>query len=44
MPDEKLKQNVEAVLNELEKVLPKGKQNIKDVLIKLTMTKPVRVR
>ena len=44
MPDEKIKQNVEAILNELEKVLPKGKQNIKDVLIKLTMTKPVRVR
>ncbi len=35
--------NVEAVLRALESVLPKGKQNIKNVMIKLTMSKPIKI-
>jgi len=43
MKDEDVVENVESVLNFLETRLPKGKQNIKEVLIKLTMSKPVKV-
>lgn len=36
-------ENVKAILTGLEKVLPKGKQNIRSVLLKLTMSRPVKV-
>jgi large subunit ribosomal protein L1 len=41
MKDSDLKENIEAVLAGLEKVLPRGKENIREVLIKFTMSKPV---
>lgn len=44
MPDDKLKQNVEAAVSAVEAALPRKNDNIKDVLIKFSMTKPVRIR
>ena len=41
MSDEELEENITSVINGLEKVLPRGKDNVKEVLIKFTMTKPV---
>lgn len=43
MKDEDIRENVESILNFLETKLPKGRHNIKEVLIKLTMSKPVKV-
>lgn len=43
MPDEDVAENVEAVLEFLNTKLPKGKHNIGKVLIKLTMSGPVKV-
>ncbi len=44
MEDEKLKQNIDAAAHAIENLLPRKNDNIKDVLIKFSMTKPVRVR
>ncbi len=44
MSDADLVANIDAAMLELEKKLPKGRDNIKDVLIKFTMTKPVVVQ
>ena len=43
MSDDALAENVEAVLKGVEKILPRGKDNIKEVLIKFTMTKPIQI-
>jgi len=43
MKDDDVADNIEAVLNFLETRLPKGKHNIKEVLLKLTMSKPIKV-
>jgi len=43
MKDEEIAENIEAVLKSLEARLPKGRHNIKSVLLKLTMSKPVKV-
>jgi len=43
MKDSDLKENIEAVLVGLEKVLPRGKENIREVIIKFTMSKPIVV-
>lgn len=43
MKDEEIAENIKAVLKFLESKLPKGKNNIKEVLLKLTMSAPVRV-
>ena len=43
MDDDRLVANVEAAIKEIEKKLPKGRDNVKDVLVKFTMTKPVVV-
>lgn len=43
MSDEDVVENVEAVLEFLNTKLPKGKHNIGEVLIKLTMSEPVKV-
>ena len=43
MKDDELKENIEAVIKGLKKVLPRGNDNVKEVLIKFTMTKPVKV-
>ena len=44
MKDEDIAKNVKAVIDFVEKKLPKGKQNIKSIYLKLTMSKPVRIR
>jgi large subunit ribosomal protein L1 len=43
MEDEKVARNVESVVNLLQEKMPKGKENIKSVYIKLTMGKAVKV-
>lgn len=43
MSDKELEENITSVINGLEKVLPRGKDNVKEVLIKFTMTKPVTI-
>ena len=43
MKPEQIKENVEKVLDEVTKSLPKGKSQIKSIFLKLTMGKPVRL-
>jgi len=43
MKDEEIAENVEAVIKALEAKLPKGIHNIKSIMLKLTMSKPVKV-
>ena len=43
MSDDELKDNIEAVIKSLEKFLPRGRDNVKEVLIKFTMTRPIVV-
>ncbi len=43
MKDEEIEANVIKILKFLEERLPKGKANIKNIVIKLTMGKPVKV-
>ena len=43
MKDEEIAENVEAVLNFLEKKLPKGKNNIGKLMLKTTMGQPVKI-
>jgi large subunit ribosomal protein L1 len=43
MKEEDIAENIESVLKFLETKLPKGKHNIKEILLKLTMGKPIRV-
>ena len=42
MKEESLIANAESVIKQLEGKLPRGKENIKDVLVKFTMTKPIK--
>lgn len=42
MSDKELIENIESLLNNLEKKLPRGKDNIKDAYVKFTMTKPIK--
>lgn len=44
MSDQILIENIEAAIKELEKNLPKGIDNIKNILVKFTMSKPVVLR
>jgi len=44
MKDEEIVENIMAVYNAVMKVLPKGKDNIKNVEIKFTMTKPQKIK
>jgi large subunit ribosomal protein L1 len=44
MSDKELVANVEAAVKELEKKLPKGRDNVKNILVKLTMSKTAVVR
>ncbi len=43
MSDEDLVENIKAVIKELENKLPRGRDNVKEVLIKFTMTKPITI-
>ncbi|MFH0712129.1 MAG: hypothetical protein V1889_03370 [archaeon] len=43
MSDDELAENVDAAIQGLEKLLPRGKDNIREVLIKWTMSKPVKI-
>jgi len=43
MPDENVMKNAEAVYNFIKDKLPKGRTNIRNVFIKLTMGKPVKL-
>jgi len=43
MKNEDIETNIDAVLHFLETKLPKGKHNIGEVLLKLTMSEPVKV-
>ncbi len=44
MKDEDVSENIRAVLEFLEKRLPKGRNSIGEVMIKLTMGKPVKIQ
>ena len=43
MSDEDLEENITEIIKGLEKVLPRGRDNVKEVLIKFTMTKPITI-
>lgn len=43
MDDDKIIENVMSVYKTVENALPKKKENVKNVMIKLTMSKPIRV-
>ena len=43
LSDSDLKENVEAVLSSLEKALPRGKENIKNAMLKFTMTQSIKI-
>jgi large subunit ribosomal protein L1 len=43
MPDDKLVENIQAVVSRIEQKLERGFKNIGEILIKGTMTKPVKV-
>lgn len=43
MENEKLLQNVETIYNAVINALPKKKENVKSVMIKLSMNKPVKI-
>lgn len=43
MKNEAIAENIKSVLSFLEEKLPRGKANLKEVLIKLSMSKPLRI-
>ena len=43
MPDDKLAENIQAVVSRIEQKLERGFKNIGEVLVKGTMSKPVRI-
>jgi large subunit ribosomal protein L1 len=43
MKDEEIIENVQAVYKELIKALPRDKENIKNIELKFTMTKPIKI-
>ena len=43
MDDSKIADNVEATVSAIVAVLPKGKEQLRNIMIKLTMSKPVKV-
>jgi large subunit ribosomal protein L1 len=43
MPDEKLVENIQAVVSRIEQKLERGFKNIGEILVKTTMGRPVKV-
>lgn len=43
MKDEDIAENIQALINHIIHKLPKGKHNIKNIYIKFTMSKPVKI-
>lgn len=43
MSDDELTENIESAIKGLTKALPRGRDNIKEVLVKFTMTKPITI-
>lgn len=43
MPDEKLVENIQAVVSRIEQKLERGFKNIGEILLKATMSKPVKI-
>jgi len=43
MSDDALAENVAAVIKGVEKVLPRGRDNVKNVMVKFTMTKAITI-
>ncbi|MFZ5954990.1 MAG: hypothetical protein ACOYT4_01065 [Nanoarchaeota archaeon] len=43
MSDKELKENIEVIVNSLENVLPRKKDNIKNIMIKFSMTKSIKI-
>ncbi len=43
MSDEDLLENIDSVIKSLEKKLPRGKENIREILLKFTMTRPIKI-
>jgi large subunit ribosomal protein L1 len=41
MSDDKIAENAQVAISELEKKLPRGRDNVKNAMIKFTMTKPI---
>jgi large subunit ribosomal protein L1 len=44
MSDEEIAENILSVYNALLKVLPRNKENVKNIEIKFTMTKPIKIK
>lgn len=44
MPDEQIAENAKAVFNKVIEVLPRKKENIRSVMLKFTMSKPLKVK
>ena len=43
MPDDKLAENIQAVFTRIEEKLERGVKNVGEILVKTTMSKPVRI-
>ncbi len=43
MKDEEIEENIKAVYNSILNALPKKKENIRNIMIKLTMSKPLKI-
>ena len=43
LTDKELKENIESVITSVENALPRKKDNVKNIMIKLTMSKPIRL-
>lgn len=43
MTDKELKENIESVVTSVENALPRRKDNIKNIIIKLTMSRPIKL-
>jgi large subunit ribosomal protein L1 len=43
MPDEKLAENIQAVVSRIEQKLERGFKNVGEILLKGTMSKPVKL-